>query len=396
MFDDAAHVGRTIAALRKASGLTQLQLANKVNVSLSLLQKVEVGDRAATHGLMSAVARVLRVPLERLTGQPYTDDRKDEKTHRHIDALRAVLRRYDLPDEVPARTVAELARDVDGIARLRRDAEYAKLAARLPALLEELARAARESPGTDVWSLLVTAYHATHTLVYRLGYGDLAEAVEHKLTWAAEQTGNPLAGALAQRTRCVSFQSAGDFAAGLRLMDTARDELDDELRSRPAGDVITVYGSLHLRSVTLASRAGDSGTTRAHLDAARELADRIDQDQVHWGLTFGSANSTTHEVAAHVELGDGPAAIEAAHRWRAPRSMPRTRRGHHHIDVARAHLVNDDRDAALRSLLEARRIAPQLTRLHPMVREMTAVLVTLHRRSNPELTNYAHWLGLTG
>ncbi|MCG8916242.1 helix-turn-helix transcriptional regulator [Actinokineospora sp. PR83] len=396
MYDDTAHIGRQIAMLRKASRLTQRQLAGKVNVSLSLLQKVEVGDRAVSNGLLSGVARELRVPIEKLTGQPYTEDRKDDSTHRQIDAIRAVLRGYDLPDEVPVRPVAELAAEVKEIVRLRGEAQYGKISARLPALLEELVSAAHRTSGTEVWNLLVRTYHATHTLLHRLGYSDLAEAVEHKITWAAERTGNPLAGALAQWTRCATFEAAGDFSRGLRLMDAARSDLDDQIRHNPAGDTITVYGSLHLRSVTLASLAGDSAATRSHLEAADGLAIRIGQDQVHWGLTFGMANRTTHEVAAQVELGDGIAAIEAAGRWHAPRSMPKTRRGSHHIALARAHLINDDRSAALRSLQEARRIAPQLTRLHPMVRELTAVLVSLHRRSNPELSKYAHWLGLAG
>ncbi len=396
MSDDTAHIGRQIALLRKASRLTQRQLACRVDVSLSLLQKVEVGDRAVSNGLLSGVARELRVPIEKLTGQPYTDDRKDDATHRRVEAIRTVLRGYDLPDDVPVRGVDDLAGDVREMARLRSAADYGKMAARLPALLEELTGAAHHSGGREVWNLLVSTYHAAHTLVYRLGYSDLAEAVEHKLTWAAARPGDPLAGALAQWSRCVTFQAAGDFARGLRLMDSARDGLADELRREPGPALITVYGSLHLRSITLASRAGDGAATRSHLAAADELAARIGSDQVHWGLTFGVANRTTHEVAAHVELGDGVAAIEAAGRRRAPRSMPRTRRGHHHINVARAHLINDDRDRALTSLLEARRVAPQLIRLHPMVREITAVLLTRHRRSNPELSGYARWLGLAG
>ncbi|MGQ0774928.1 MAG: hypothetical protein ACT4NY_11020 [Pseudonocardiales bacterium] len=49
----------------------------------------------------------------------------------------------------------------------------------------------------------------------------------------------------------------------------------------------------------------------------------------------------------------------------------------------------------LQALQQARRIAPQQTRLNPMVRDITAVLVSLHRRANPELTSYTTWLGLT-
>lgn len=74
--------------------------------------------------------------------------------------------------------------------------------------------------------------------------------------------------------------------------------------------------------------------------------------------------------------------------------MPRTRRGHHHIDLARARLLHGDRTGALRELQTARRIAPQQARAHPMVREAAAVLISQHRRSNPDLVGYAVWLGL--
>ncbi|MGQ0773893.1 MAG: helix-turn-helix domain-containing protein, partial [Pseudonocardiales bacterium] len=78
MVEDTSHVGATIRMLRVAAGLTQNQLAARANVSLSLLGKVECGDRAATHALLTAVARALKVPVERLTGQPYTDNQRDE------------------------------------------------------------------------------------------------------------------------------------------------------------------------------------------------------------------------------------------------------------------------------------------------------------------------------
>ncbi|MGQ0776797.1 MAG: helix-turn-helix domain-containing protein, partial [Pseudonocardiales bacterium] len=359
--------------------------------------KVECGDRAATHALLTAVARALKVPVERLTGQPYTDNQRDEQTHRDIDALREALRHYDLPADQPARALSELSSDVADIAQLRRNADYRKLAARLPALIEELTVAAHQAdPATaeTVYGLLVHVYRATHILVHRLGYADLAESVEHKLALAAEHSGDPLARGLAHWTRVQTFQSAGEYSLGLRLMEKARAELDDQLRN-PTPGALTVYGSLHLRSVTLASRAGDAQATQEHLAAAQELTTRLGtDDQVHYGLTFGPANVITHQVAAHVELGDGAAALTAAGGWSPPRDMPRTRCGHHYLDVARAHLLHGDRDGSLRALQEARRIAPQQTRLHPMVRDTTAVLVSLHRRANPDLTGYANWLGL--
>ncbi|MGQ0775206.1 MAG: helix-turn-helix domain-containing protein, partial [Pseudonocardiales bacterium] len=100
MVEQISHVGAAIRTLRVAAGLTQRQLAARANVSLSLLGKVECGDRIATPAFMAAVARALKVPVERLTGQPYTDDHRDDQIHRDIDALREALRHYDLPADL--------------------------------------------------------------------------------------------------------------------------------------------------------------------------------------------------------------------------------------------------------------------------------------------------------
>lgn len=395
---DEKHVGGSIRTLRKAAGLTQTQLARRSSVSLSLLSKVECGDRAATHALLASVARSLRVPVERLTGQPYADNHHDAETHSSIDTLRSVLRRVDLVDDRPPCSMRDLTQSVAEVAALRRDANYRRLSSLLPSVLEDLARASRDSDSqvaARMQSMLVTSYYAAHMMLHRLGFPDLAEVVEHRLANAAERSGDPLAGVLAMWVRAQSFQSAGDYTHGLMLMDAARSEFADEVLRMSTPEAFTVFGNLHLRSITLASRAGDADTTRAHIAEARALAERLGgPDQVHYGLTFGHANLITHETSAHIELGDPVAALTAAGNWDPPSSMPRTRKGNHYIGLARAHLMNGDRDDALRALQEARRIAPQQTRLHPMVRDATAVLVSLHRRSNPELSRYAGWVGL--
>jgi hypothetical protein len=57
--------------------------------------------------------------------------------------------------------------------------------------------------------------------------------------------------------------------------------------------------------------------------------------------------------------------------------------------------MTGDRPATIAALQRARQIAPEQTRYHPMVRETARVLISLHRRSNPDLTQLANWLGLT-
>src|SRR5262249_2094400 len=150
-------------------------------------------------------------------------------------------------------------------------------------LLEELTVAAHQADAATaprVYALLVMTYGAAHFLLQRLGYADLAESVEHKLAMSAEHTSDPLAGGLVHWPRNQTFHTAGAYARGLRLMESARIDLEDELR-RPPPAALTVYGSLHLSSAYLASRAGDAATTRDHLTAARDLSVRLGtSDQV--------------------------------------------------------------------------------------------------------------------
>lgn len=384
--------GTNIAMLRKAAGLTQGQLAQRANVSKSLLSKVEIGDRSASHALVVAVARALRIPIERVHGQPY------DAAHLLIDELRAALRAYDLPAGGPEapRPLEVLRAETAAVAESRRRGLYARIGERLPRLLGELTATALTAGGAErrtAFRLLVSCYYVAHGLAHRLGYHDLAESIEHKLAWAAAQAGDPLAAGLAGWTRAGSFQASGDYDHGLRLLQRTRTRLDPLLRTGPAA--IVVAGSAHLRAVTLASRAGDAVAVREHLQAARRLADDLATgDQVHYHLTFGPANIRIHAVAAHVELGQIGQAIALGEAFTPPASMPPTRTGHHYIDLARAHLAADDRPAALRALRQARRIAPEQTRYHPMVRETARVLISAHRRANRDLSQLAAWLGL--
>ena len=76
--------------------------------------------------------------------------------------------------------------------------------------------------------------------------------------------------------------------------------------------------------------------------------------------------------------------------------LPPTRLGPVHINTAHAQLDLGDRDGAQTSLVQAWNVAPQMARIHPMSREVLRVLISLHRRSNPQLVALAQRAGLTG
>ncbi|MFP1874052.1 helix-turn-helix domain-containing protein [Lonsdalea quercina] len=61
-------LGKRITALRKETGLTQVQLAQALNVSQQAVQSWEAGKRRIQISVLPAVARLLSVSLEDLLG----------------------------------------------------------------------------------------------------------------------------------------------------------------------------------------------------------------------------------------------------------------------------------------------------------------------------------------
>jgi transcriptional regulator with XRE-family HTH domain len=108
-------IGRRIAAARKLRDLTRQQLADRAPCSKSLIAQVESGHKPATQALVAGAARALRVPLGRLTGQPYRDpDERRDRVHRQIPELRRALLAWDLPDEGAVRAAVGGVHGCDG------------------------------------------------------------------------------------------------------------------------------------------------------------------------------------------------------------------------------------------------------------------------------------------
>jgi transcriptional regulator with XRE-family HTH domain len=396
-------IGTRIAVLRKTRGWTARELARRANVSYSLLTKVESGVAPASPALIGAVARALRVDVPRIIGQPYEEPRGlAGRLHDSVDAIRRSIDTYDLPDErIPPRPYAELAADVTRISGLGQAARYIQIGEELPGLLDELIAAIHTAPEpgrAPLYGLLAEAYSGASSIANLLGYLDLRGQVVDRIRWASEQCGDPLRVQRVRWQRTASLMAVGAYDRALRLMDDVRSDLGDD----PAvmnGPTLSVYGSAHLRSAIVSARSarargpGAAQQAWTHLDAAREIAIRMGGDRNDYGLAFGPSNVTQHEVAVAVELEDGEEAVRRSRAFRLAPSVPPVRRGHHYIDLARGYLMAGDNEGSLRCLQEARRIAPQQTRHHPMVRG-TVLSIASARRGREELSVFASWLGL--
>ncbi|GAB3165232.1 hypothetical protein GCM10027059_22630 [Myceligenerans halotolerans] len=399
MSDLEETIGSRVAHYRKVRQMTQLALAQRASISVSLVRKLEQGSRDATPVVVAAVAKALDVDVTTLNGQPYDrDGRHPDQIHALMPPLRRALAYWDVAPvlETAPRRWAQLETDAREISRLRQAAQHLQVAARLPALLLEATASAVEATGTRrerYFEILTVLLFAAHSVTYKTGQEDLSTVVEDRLTWAAGQSADPLMAALAAWARTTSLLRAGAYDVGQNLLERAHANVDVDV---DGSDGQRMAGSLHLRGAILAARAGNAATTETHLSEAKELANRVgtDSDGGWHQLTFGPSNVGIHDVAAAIELGDGPAALDRAEPLRLSTAIPAIRASHHYMDLARAYLWQGRNDRALACLHKARELAPQQTRHHPTTREVLRMLVRAHRQANEPLARFSAWVGV--
>jgi transcriptional regulator with XRE-family HTH domain len=380
--------GARVAVLRKARGLTQHALARRAGISMSLLSKIEVGDRALSPQAAAALARALRMTL----GALYGEVELSEDQGALLEDLRTAVRRYDIPDQTALPSEVELRGELAQAVALRERAELDRLLRMLPSLLIRATTYAHAAADPTGWALLADVYSVVYALAARNRWMDLVELAPARQAWAATQRPNPLVIACAARDRAGTFLNCGDFDGGLAVVDRAITTAEAEL-SGP--DRAFATGTLHLRGMTLAGRLRDRPATRRHIQAAQAAADEFPTDVQLHNQIFGPANTATHVLATEGDLGRSREVVRLAEQLSGvDTGLPPTRMGPVHINTARAHLDLGDRDEAEEALAEAWSVAPQMARIHPMSLEVLRVLISLRRRSNPRLVQLAQQAGL--
>ncbi|MEV6770205.1 helix-turn-helix transcriptional regulator [Nocardia sp. NPDC051030] len=389
---DDMGVGARISRARRLTRLTQVQLAQKANVSLSLLRKVEQGDRPATPALTAAVARVLGVSVGDLNGQPYEPEPGDTAAHATIPELRRAIVAFD--DEPPTgpTTFDDLTAALDRVREGMRRARYNDMTAELPDVIRGLHQLSdAEASGRyleEIHSSLAYAYSKAMLFAYQYGYLDLAGLAAERCGWAASRSGDPIWPIAAEYNRALILLYSGAYVGGLRTIDRAY-ATSEQLPTTP--DLLAVRGALHLRGSILSARALDGDTAESHIEEARRVANAIRESRYsNYGTGFRPSNVDIHSVAVPVELSDGTTALSRAEHIRLAGSVAPSRAGHYYIDVSRAWLLHGNKDRAFQTLEQARQVAPELTRNHPQVHETLRVLAH-SRRGTDKLAHFAKW-----
>lgn len=380
-------VGENIAIARKAQGYTQPALARRAGISISMMSKIEVGDRVASPAVVSALAKALQTTTSALYRGGVDPSGPD------LGEVRVAVRCYDLPGDPAGITMADLQERVQHASNLRAETRYVELVELLPALITDATAHAHAADDPAAWSLMNDALGAAHATAYRLGHRDFAEIIAARQEWTASRTWNPVAQAVAAGNHASVHQAAGDYTRAVAVVESAVSRLSSANLDTP--EAVIVRGTLHLRGVAMAALAEDANTVTMHLRHAHTLAERMGaQDRSAHNLVFGPGNAVLHELGAHVELDRPDEAVDLIADFVPGPGLTPTRIGHLHIDAARAHLALGDRDKAQTELQKGEQAAPEMVSVHPMAREVARVLVSSHRRSRPDLIDLAGRLGV--
>jgi tetratricopeptide (TPR) repeat protein len=216
--------------------------------------------------------------------------------------------------------------------------------------------------------LLALSYHAAASVLTKLGEADLAwMAAERGLGAAQESENHVIVGSLF-RSVAFALLATGRFRPAMQLVEAGATFLQPHLADdRP--DLQSVYGTLFLAGSMAASRSQDRATTCAYLQEAHGAADRLAVDGNHLWTAFGPTNVTIHRVNTAMELGDVQVALDLAPGLDTTR-MPIERRVRHLLDLSRAYNIAGRRDAALATVLDAERLAPEQIRHHYLSKQL--------------------------
>lgn len=389
--DSPREVGERIAARRRARRYSQPELATSANVSLSMLRKIERGDRTPSDGTLEALATALDTDATQLrTGYVGTERR----VHRALPELSAVITGYDIPQGHLTRRPDELADVIRMAVDWRLGAQYGRIAAEIPSVLHDAIRWVHTAPAAEHQAaarMLASAARTADAIAFKYGATDLSARLIDLMRWAADRSADPLVQAVTAYVRTETFFAARAHEVGLAALEHAV-----EAAPAPTGRTeAAARGALHMRAAVIAGRAGNAGAADTHLTHARELGAQVGREGAYLGTTFGPDSVRIHEVSVAVSLGPAHVdrALKVATEWKPPASLPAERRSGFYIELARAQDWAGLQADAFESLKVARAAAPQHTREHPWARDVATGLRRHHRADAESLTHFAEWIG---
>ncbi|MEU3755127.1 helix-turn-helix transcriptional regulator [Streptomyces olivoreticuli] len=388
-----ATIGRRLHDVRKRRGLSQRELATASGVSLSLIRKLEQGERNDTR-LETArrLAVALGVPTTQLLAEP--DDRGgDFPPPDQWAPVRRALTPDALspePDEPP--TVSGVLGVLDSALPLFSSDRYAELGPILPALIRDADRlAASGADGRAVRArvMQLTGWLLTQTRQFAAAH----DALGRSLDGAPDR----LHGAATVSTQCWLLLRQGRLAEAQELAARWADEVEPRM-SRATPAELSAWGWLLLRLSAACVRDNRSDEAEHALRLAHSAAVAMGREfapDKDFLRAFGPV-TVTLKRAENAMITDRPdVVLQLAERVPAGGLRPTSNnRNRHLLDVAEAHVRSRQYAEAVDVLQTIRRAAPQWLPNQRYARDILGRVIDRRRTLTPEMRTLADAIGV--
>lgn len=400
---DGISIGDRLARLREYRDITQEQLAERADVHVDTIRKLEQNRRSSARiDTLRRLAGALDVELERLVGQPtMTTAQPDEgglialrDAIQDFGALPGVPALDDLEDPPPAAAWME---SVSLATTLYWRGGYSRLSGLLPGILRDGRAVAEAASGVDVervWGRLALAYQLAACLSVQAGHTAWAyQAVEKQLA-AAERASDPLMSGMGVSTLSWVLLRQGRWTQARAVAERKADELEPSIR-RATPQHLAVYGNLLTAAATPAARQNNRDDAQDLLTVAESAATRSGPVRAY-GTAFGLADVRTQRVnvAMAGRANEPDEALRLAAQVDLSAISRPVHRASHRLDVAQAQYQTGDSDGALATLLAVEREQPEWIRYQVLAVATVREMLEAERRRRSDLRSLAARLGV--
>ena len=375
-------IGDRIRNARKRCGLSQRELAELSGLSLSLIRKLEQGERPDTRvETLRKLAVAMGVPTTTLLG-PESAEQPPADGGLWAPARQAIThpQRRDTPEPVTERglTNALLA-----AVKLYHDNQYDQLARVLPGLLAD---------GEDAPPLLRSRIlQLAGSIMVQTRQLDPARIALDRSVTDAETTGSVLDAASAVITMCWLLLLDRQFGQVRALAAQWADRVEPRFSAATVREM-SVWGWLLLRGSAAAIRDNRPGEAADMMRLAEAAAVATGRErggyQMYW-TTFGPATVAMKRVENAVVDGRPDIALRLA-RHVPPDLRPTSdNRNRHLLDVSAAHLELRHYDDAFGILYALNGDAGPWLAEQRMARDLLAQIIHRRRTLTPEMRQLA-------
>ncbi|MFD7161237.1 helix-turn-helix domain-containing protein [Kribbella sp. NPDC059898] len=390
---DVAQVGETLSRRRRDAGLTQEELAERSQVSVSAIRAIERGARGGRIRTLQRLARALGVRTSDLMAPARGAAVQGEQPP---DALLPIRRALypplglDLTTDQPA-SPDSWDSTLRYAERLYAEDKYDDVLGAVPVLLEE-AQAIRTADPTNTLPAAQAYLYAAQVLT-QVRQLDLANHALGKAMEIAHASSDELLAAWTVTIQCWTLLLQRRFPEVEQLAIETAGGIEPRMSETSPLKVAT-WGWLMVRASAAAVRDARVDDAEEYMRMARTAATGLNDASrsERWMpppvAGFCAATVGFKEVENAVLLGDHGKALELADRI-LPSTIPTANNRHRHqLDIAASQLALHKPSDAIEQLLDVREQAPEWIRHQGYARGLIADLVEARRRA------YADEVGL--